>query len=124
MVCASSVSQFAALEALKNRQSNRYASRMVDAWSVRRKIVIEQVERTGGLIKMLPPEGAFYGWLDVSATGMNGKDFSAALLSEKKVGVLPGYLFGESGKSFIRISFATSLEMFDRIRWISIADVI
>jgi aspartate/methionine/tyrosine aminotransferase len=108
MVCASSISQLAALEAMKNSRSAAYAAKMVEAWSRRRRMVIEQVERSGGLIKMSPPQGAFYAWLDVSSTGMDGKELSSALLHEKGVGVLPGYLFGESGKDFIRISFATS----------------
>ncbi|MBX8643955.1 MAG: pyridoxal phosphate-dependent aminotransferase [Thermoplasmata archaeon] len=111
MVCASSVSQNAAVEALRNRKSEEYARMMVEAWSRRRDLVIKAVKGSDGLIDMIPPDGAFYAWMNVSSSGMDGKTFASRLLKERKVGVLPGYLFGDTGRDFIRISFATSDEV-------------
>lgn len=107
MVCAGSVAQKAAIEALENPRSKDYVKKMVETWSRRRKIVINYVENNSDLMTFTAPEGTFYGWINLSKSGMDGNEFSKVLLKEYKVGVMPGYLFGESGKDFVRISFAT-----------------
>jgi aspartate/methionine/tyrosine aminotransferase len=108
LVCASSVAQFAAVEALRNPKSKDYAKTMVEAWERRRRIVMKYVEENDSVVSAMPPEGTFYGWLDVSSSGMNGKEAARRILEEASVGVLPGYLFGDKGCNHLRISFATS----------------
>jgi len=56
------------------------------------------------------PEGAFYAFPCVKSSGLNGEDFAYALLDAKNVAVVPGVAFGDSGKDFVRISYAYSLE--------------
>ena len=58
-------------------------------------------------------QGTFFGGIDVSGSGRTGKEVSAGLLKDYKVGVMPGHLFGETGKNYIRISFATSDDAVD-----------
>jgi aspartate aminotransferase len=53
------------------------------------------------------PSGAFYLWIDVSATGISSSDFSRRLLREAEVAVTPGSAFGPSGEGFVRVSLAT-----------------
>ncbi|MEM0158732.1 MAG: pyridoxal phosphate-dependent aminotransferase [Thermoplasmataceae archaeon] len=113
MVCAGSVAQHAAVEALKNPKSKEYVKKMVSTWSKRRDIVLRHVEENGTVMSIVPPQGAFYAWIDISASGISSKDLAAGLLKEEKVGVMPGYLFGDSGKNYIRVSFATSDEAVD-----------
>jgi len=64
--------------------------------------------------KMVPfkPEGAFYLFCDISATGLDSLEFSKRLLEEKKVAVIPGGPFGEDG--YVRVSFATSLDLIEK----------
>lgn len=108
LVCAGSVAQFAAIEALRNPKSKDYAKMMVEAWERRRRIVMEYVKENESVVSAMPPEGTFYGWLNVSGSGMNGKEAARRILEEANVGVLPGYLFGDQGHNHLRISFATS----------------
>ena len=107
MVCAGSVAQRAAVEALENPRSSDYVKKMVETWSRRRKIVMDYVENNSELMSAIAPEGTFYAWINISNSGLSGKEFSKSLLKEYKLGVMPGYLFGDSGKDFVRISFAT-----------------
>lgn len=73
-------------------------------------------------IKTSKPEGAFYMFCDISATGMKAMEFASKLLTEAKVAVIPGEAFGAD--NYIRLSFATSdaniKEGLDRIKkWLS-----
>lgn len=108
LVCAGSVAQHAAVESLRNPKSKEYAKKMVEAWTRRRAVVMRYVEEHGSLLSADPPQGTFYGWLDVSPSGMDGRQAARKMLDEEKVGVLPGYLFGNEGTDHVRISFATT----------------
>ncbi len=50
--------------------------------------------------------GAFFFWVPVWPAGLNGRDFAAALLRDRKVRVTPGDLFGPSGAGYVRLSYA------------------
>ena len=47
--------------------------------------------------------------LNISKTKMTSDEFCTALLKEKKVAVVPGAAFGESGEGFVRISYCYSV---------------
>ena len=70
----------------------------------RRKILIEGIESIEGL-SMPEPEGAFYGFVDISATGMDSTTFATEALNQAKVQLIPGGLI-EGGEGFVRISYA------------------
>jgi len=108
LVCAGSVSQYAALEAIQNPKSREYTRKMVEAWTRRRDIVMRHVYENSTVVSANPPEGTFYGWVDVSGSGLDGKHAASLALEKAKVGVMPGNLFGEGGRNHVRISFATS----------------
>ena len=56
------------------------------------------------------PKGAFYAFPDVqSRTGLDGQEFSNQLLKKHQVAVVPGEVFGESGKNCVRMCYATSM---------------
>ncbi len=63
LVCAGSVSQYAALEAIQNPQSKQYAKMMLDAWTRRRDIVMRYVREYSHVVSAMPPEGTFYSWI-------------------------------------------------------------
>ncbi len=56
------------------------------------------------------PEGAFYIFPSVEKFGMTGEEFCEKLLVSKKLALVPGSAFGESGKYNLRISYAYSMD--------------
>jgi len=107
LVCATSISQRAALTALTDPDAERSVRHMASKFAERRQIVLETLSTVRD-IKAYPPQGAFYTWIDISGTGLSGEQFSQKLIEEQKVGVLPGILFGARNAKSIRISFATA----------------
>jgi aspartate aminotransferase len=63
-------------------------------------------------LSYIRPQGAFYVFCDITKTKLDSSALAERLLEEAKVAVIPGEGFGWS--NFIRISFATSLEMIGR----------
>jgi len=61
-------------------------------------------------LECFEPEGAFYAFPCIKATGLSSEEFCEKLLFDKKVAVVPGNAFGESGEGFIRCSYAYSVE--------------
>lgn len=105
-LCAPSISQYAAIEALEN--CDKDVEKMVAEYTRRRNFIASSFNEMG--LPCLYPEGAFYAFPDVSPTGLSSRDFAMKLLETQKVAVVPGTAFGESGKTHIRCSFATSMD--------------
>ncbi len=105
IMCVSSPSQFAALEALNNCQDS--VSKMRDEYDKRRKYLMATLDEIG--FQYIVPLGAFYLFVDIRKFGMSSEDFSLSLLNEEKVVVVPGDAFGAAGEGFIRISYAYSI---------------
>ena len=106
MMCASILSQDAALEALRN--GGESVARMKEQYHRRRDFIIRRFNETG--LKCHSPGGAFYAFPDISSTGLDENEFAHRLLDEQKVALVPGTAFGENGKGFARASFATAYE--------------
>ncbi|TGC07500.1 pyridoxal phosphate-dependent aminotransferase [Methanolobus halotolerans] len=102
---ATSFVQYGGLAALQGPQEP--VTEMVEKFRVRRDILVQGLNDIG--IKCQTPGGAFYAFADVSEFG-NGDEVSEKLLVDAHVAVTPGSAFGESGRDFIRISYATSQE--------------
>lgn len=62
-------------------------------------------------IKVSPPQGAMYLFLDIRATGMSGKEFALALLEAEHISVMPGESFGAGGAGHIRIALTRPAEI-------------
>jgi aminotransferase len=108
MLCAPTVSQFAAMHALRHCDQDVEAMRR--DYEKRGKFIVRGLNEIG--IKTLQPEGAFYAFGNISETGLSSEDFCAQLLHTQKVAVVPGTAFGACGEGLIRASYAAS---FDRI---------
>ncbi len=106
ILCAPTLSQYAAIEALKH--CDDAVSGMREEYQKRRDLIVQGFNNLG--LKTLVPEGAFYAFADISGTGMSSEDFCMRLLAEHKVAVVPGTAFGACGEGFIRASYASSLE--------------
>lgn len=81
------------------------AARMCAVYAKRRDLFIRLLEKIPAL-KPFCPQGAFYLFINVSATGMTGLQISDLLLEKALVAVVPGEPFGSD--RHIRVSFATS----------------
>ncbi len=109
IMSAPTVSQFAALEALKCEED---VQAMVAEYDRRRQLLVKGLNELG--LTTFEPRGAFYAFPNVSASGMDGDTFSERLLYEEHVAVVPGGAFGESGKNFVRACYATSYEQIEQ----------
>jgi aspartate aminotransferase len=105
--CVAEFTQYAAIEALRDRENN--TPRMVGEFSRRREQFARDLNRVPGF-RCLPPEGAFYAWVDITGTGISAEELCRILLEDAGVAAIPGAAFGPSGKEFIRFSFASSME--------------
>ena len=105
MLCASSIAQAAALEALQNCEEEREEMRV--EYEQRRNVIVRSLNDMG--LACFMPRGAFYVFPDITSTGMTSMDFAKSLLREKHVAVVPGTAFGACGEGFVRCSYATSM---------------
>ena len=105
-LCAPSMSQYAAIEALEH--GDRDVERMVAEYTRRRNFIASSFNDMG--LPCLYPEGAFYVFPDISSTKLSSRDFAMRLLETQKVAVVPGTAFGDSCKNHIRCSVATSMD--------------
>ncbi|MBI4288132.1 MAG: aminotransferase class I/II-fold pyridoxal phosphate-dependent enzyme [Chloroflexi bacterium] len=105
MLCAPITGQIAALEALKNGESE--VRRMVQEYDRRRRVMVKGLNGIG--LDCPEPEGAFYCFPSVRSTGLSSEEFAEKLLMEEKVAVVPGSAFGPGGEGHVRCCYATSL---------------
>lgn len=110
IMCAPTAAQYAALAALEDSFENDFSEvkHMRSKYDERRRYLVDRLNALG--LTCFEPRGAFYAFPCVKSTGMDGEQFAYALLEAKNVAVVPGGAFGESGKDFIRISYAYSVE--------------
>ncbi len=106
IMCAPTTSQYAAVEALRHGDND--VADMREAYNERRRFLLHEFKRLG--LKCFEPYGAFYVFPSIKEFGMTSEDFCTSLLKAKKVAVVPGTAFGESGEGFVRISYAYSIE--------------
>ncbi|RMG36766.1 MAG: pyridoxal phosphate-dependent aminotransferase [Methanobacteriota archaeon] len=101
--CASPFAQLAGISGLEHIDDMR--ERIQTIMKPRLKRLIELDEELEGF-KLLPPQGAMYGWFQLDGKVESAK-WAQQLLSEKGVAVTPGIGFGPHGEGWFRVSFAT-----------------
>lgn len=106
IMCAPTVSQYAAVEAMKNGEAD--AARMRESYDQRRRYLYHGLEHLG--LPCFEPEGAFYMFPDIREFGMSSEAFAMELLEKEKVAVVPGSAFGRSGEGFVRMSYACPID--------------
>ena len=119
IMCAPTMAQYAAMEALKDGFSDGFATveEMRDSYDKRRKFVLYSLKEIG--LDCFEPQGAFYAFPSVKNSGLCGEEFAGRLLKEEKVAVVPGNAFGDFAENNVRLSYATSMnslsEAFERM---------
>ena len=106
IMSAPTVSQYAAVEAMRN--GDRDIERMREEYDGRRRYLVEGLRRIG--LPCFEPKGAFYVFPDIRSTGLSSDDFCERFLMEEKVAVISGTAFGPGGEGFIRCCYATSMK--------------
>ena len=105
IMSAPTISQYAAIDALKNSEED--VKYMREAYDQRRRFLMSFFRKIG--LPCFEPFGAFYVFPNISEFGMSSEEFATALLREEKVAVVPGDAFGACGEGFIRVSYAYSI---------------
>lgn len=117
VMCASTASQYAAIEALKNGDVD--IETMKQQYDIRRRYLVNALNELG--LTCAEPEGAFYVFPRVDILGISSEEFASRLLEETNVAIVPGTAFGDCGEGYARISYAYSLEHLkeavSRISW-------
>ncbi|KON86522.1 aromatic amino acid aminotransferase [Sporosarcina globispora] len=107
MMCAPTMAQFAALEALRAGRSD--VEDMKKSYRRRRNYFVQSLNDLG--LTCHVPGGAFYAFPSIESTGLSSEEFAERLLMAEKVAVVPGNIFGKSGEGHVRCSYATSMEL-------------
>jgi aspartate aminotransferase len=118
--CVNEFIQYGAIEALCDREG--HTPRMVAEFEKRRTRFARDLNSIPGF-RCVPPQGAFYAWVNIADTGISAEEVCRVMLEEAGVAAIPGAAFGESGRNFVRFSFASSIptlsEAVERIRRVS-----
>ncbi|MHA1911647.1 MAG: pyridoxal phosphate-dependent aminotransferase [Candidatus Kariarchaeaceae archaeon] len=105
--CSTSFVQKAGIAALEGSQEGLYE--MMNAFRERRDAIVKGLNDIPNF-SCLTPEGAFYAFPNIKATGKTSKEMADFILNEAGVCCLPGSAFGPNGEGYLRLSYATSVE--------------
>lgn len=106
IMSAPTTSQYAAIEALKNGDSDIAA--MVEEYDMRRRLIVDGFRKIG--LECFEPLGAFYVFPCIRSSGLSSEEFCEKLLYSKKVALVPGSAFGDCGEGFVRASYCYSVD--------------
>jgi aminotransferase len=106
MLCAPSMAQYGAIEALRN--GHQQVEEMRNSYRNRRNFVVKSLNEMG--LDCHLPGGAFYVFPSIRSTGLTSEQFAESLLLQEKVAVVPGSVFGEGGEGHVRCSYASSMD--------------
>lgn len=96
--------QLAAVEALRNSE---------DWYKTQRNVYADRKEIASKILSVLkcdfdPESTGMFIWAKIPKEAQSSKDFSEAILQNKKVFITPGFIFGKNGERFIRLSLANN----------------
>ena len=106
IMCAPTTSQMAAITAM--RECDDEINMMRDEYNRRRRLLVKSFNDMG--LSCFDPKGAFYVFPCIKSTGMTSDEFCKELLYKKRVAIVPGTAFGDSGEGYARVSYAYSVE--------------
>jgi aminotransferase len=109
LLCAPTMAQYAAIEALDHGEPDVQA--MLAEYARRREMFITGLNRIG--LACPRPQGAFYAFPSIRVTGLTSDQFAEQLLFQERVAVVPGSAFGPSGEGHVRMCYATAYEQLE-----------
>jgi aminotransferase len=109
IMSAPSLAQYAITDTMAQVEDQVIAMR--EEYDRRRKLIVSGFNELG--LPCFDPGGAFYAFPNITASGMDDEVFAETLLAEEQVAMIPGRVFGESGRGFVRASYATAYEQIE-----------
>ncbi len=106
IMSAPTMAQYAAIEAMKNGDSD--IEYMRDQYDMRRRLIVDGFNSLG--LTCFEPEGAFYVFPCIKSTGLSSADFCEKLIYAEHVAVVPGSAFGGCGEGYLRVSYSYSIK--------------
>ena len=106
IMSAPTLAQAAGVEAMNFGDVD--VAHMRGEYKKRRDYLVSTLNAMG--LKTLMPKGSFYLFPDIRSTGLTSEEFAMKLLKEHGVACVPGEAFGEPGRGYVRLSYATSME--------------
>ncbi|HAV78993.1 MAG TPA: pyridoxal phosphate-dependent aminotransferase [Anaerolineae bacterium] len=111
ITCVAPFIQKAAAFALTDPVIQDVTANMRAAYARRRDLVIHlSHELESEKVLVIPPQGAFYFFLDFRPLKMASIEICERILEEAGVGLIPGSAFGAEGEGFVRMTIASSDE--------------
>lgn len=107
-ICPSILAQHAYTAALTGPQDATTAMKL--EFQRRRDYFVSELNKVPGF-KCSLPQGAFYVMADISAHNKDDWAFTELMIQKVKISCIPGSSFGPAGAGFIRLSYATSMEV-------------
>ena len=104
-ICAPIMSQYAALEGLENGWDE--VEKMRVSYRQRRNLMMKSFDAMN--LPYIKPDGAFYLFVDIRSTGLTSEAFAVKLITDYRVAVVPGHVFGACGEGFVRCCYATDI---------------
>jgi aspartate/methionine/tyrosine aminotransferase len=105
--CTPDFLQYGGVAALSGPQ---LVGEMMRKFTERRNVLIEGLNSVPELSCVMP-QGAFYAFPNITRTGMNSREFAEFALEKLGIALLPGTAFGPGGEGYVRLSYATSLDI-------------
>jgi len=109
MMSAPTMSQYAALEALRNGEED--VRGMVGEYDRRRQLMVRELNAMG--LTCVEPRGAFYCFPSITSTSLSDEAFAEGLLMDEKVAVVPGSAFGQFGVGHVRICYTAPFDVLE-----------
>lgn len=106
--CTAHFVQMAGVEAINGPQDSVDA--MMMEFKHRRDVIVDGLNSIKG-IRCLKPDGAFYAFPNITETGLKSSELANYLLQEAGVALLDGASFGSAGTGYLRLSYASSLDL-------------
>jgi len=111
ITCVAPFIQKAAAFALSDAGVQEQAAAMRTAYARRREKVMQIYQEYGETpIRIAPPQGAFYFFIDFRTLKLSSQEICDRILDEASVGLTPGSAFGKQGEGFARMTIAASDE--------------
>ena len=97
-------------EGMETEECAESVEYMIGSFEERRNFVASELDKIQKL-SYVDSMGAFYFFINVSETGMDGNEFAEKLLDKKGVALVPGQAFGEDYGDFVRLSYGRGMDV-------------
>ena len=108
---ATTFAAHAAIEAMKNRDGS--IEKMREEFKNRRDYLVAEINKLKNF-SCKKPEGAFYIFMNIKKTGMTADEFCAYAIDKYRLATIPGTAFGRNGEGYVRLSYASSMDVLQK----------